>query len=49
MWLIQEMAQGRHHDGLYMGMHWGWWIFWILLLVVVVWAVVRFATDARRG
>lgn len=48
MWLVQDMAQGWHHEGLYMGMHWGWWIFWILLLVVLGWAFVRYASEERE-
>lgn len=24
-----------------MGLHWGWWTFWIVLLVFLVWAVAR--------
>lgn len=47
MSFVQEMAQGWHHEGLYMGMHWGWWIFWILVLAVLIWAFVRSARDDR--
>lgn len=45
MWFMQGMAQGWHHEGLYMGMHWAWWIFWMLVLLVLVWAFVRLSRD----
>lgn len=48
MWLVQEMARDWHHEGLYMGMHWGWWIFWILVVAVLVWAFVRYASEERN-
>lgn len=40
--MIQAMAllQNQpfwHHDGMMMGVHWGWWLFWLLVLVVAVW------------
>lgn len=47
MWLIRGTAQGWHHDGLYLGMHWGWWIFWLLVLALLIWAVVQYAGDER--
>lgn len=48
MWFMQGMAQGWHHEGLYMGLHWGWWIFWILVLVVLIWGFVRYFSDERE-
>jgi len=36
-----------HHQGLYMGMHWLWWIFWIAVIFVVLWAFLRLGTDER--
>lgn len=44
---LQDMPRGWHHEGLYMGMHWGWWIFWILVLAVLAWAFVRLLSDER--
>ena len=29
------------HNGWMWGLHWGWWIVWILLIVGVVWAISR--------
>lgn len=29
------------HDGWLWGMHFGWWIIWILVIVGVVWAINR--------
>ena len=32
------MFDGYHHMW---GMHWGWWIFWLVVIAVVVWVVGR--------
>ena len=40
-----------HHGGLFMGMHWAWWIFWIAAAAVIVWAFWRLRAepvDAHR-
>lgn len=29
------------HDGWMMGAHWGWWIFWLVAAVLLVWVLVR--------
>lgn len=47
MWMLQ-MPTGGHHEGLYMGLHWGWWLFWILVVLVLGWAFWRLARDERR-
>jgi uncharacterized membrane protein len=43
LWL--QAAQSWHRQGLYMGMHWAWWLFWILALVVLAWAFWRLYAD----
>lgn len=37
-----------HQQGLFMGMHWGWWLFWIVALAGIVWAFWRLRQDARE-
>ncbi len=44
---IQD-AGSWHHEGLYMGVHWLWWLLWIALVVVLGWAFGRLFAD-RRG
>lgn len=47
---VQDVG-GWHHEGLYMGMHWIWWLFWIGTLAVLGWAFWRLYADragARR-
>lgn len=34
-----------HHDGMVMGLHWGWWSFWILTVIGLVWAGWRALDD----
>lgn len=36
-----------HHDGM-MGMHWGWWLLWLVILVGAAWAITA-AFRSRRG
>lgn len=45
MWLMQRMPTGWHHDGVFMGLHWIWWLFWILVVFGVVWAFWRLVRD----
>ncbi len=40
-----QMSPSWHDGGLFMGMHWGWWTFWILTLAVLAWGLVRVASD----
>lgn len=44
---IQETARGWHYEGLFTGMHWAWWIFWILVIAVLIWAFLRYVADER--
>ncbi len=37
-----------HRQGLYMGMHWGWWLFWIVALGCFLWAFWRLREDRRE-
>ena len=43
-----QTAVSWHRRGLYMGMHWGWWLFWIVVLVTVVWAFWRLHVDCEE-
>lgn len=38
-----------HREGLFMGMHWVWWLFWIVTLVIIAWAFVRLFADRRQA
>jgi len=41
--------QTWHDGGMFIGMHWLWWLFWILTLVFIAWAVVRLGADRSEG
>jgi putative membrane protein len=43
--LMAQMPRAWHDTGLFMGMHWGWWSFWILLLAVLGWGLWRVLAD----
>lgn len=46
MWTMQ-MSPEWHHQGLFMGLHWLWWLFWILVAFVVGWAFWQILRDER--
>lgn len=47
--ILQDPPFWRH-DGWMMGGHWVWWIFWLVVAVVLVWALVRaLSTDGSRS
>lgn len=52
--LPAQMPDSWHDGGLFMGMHWAWWVFVAATLVVVVWAfwiacAERGATQRKRA
>lgn len=34
-----------HRRGMFMGVHWAWWLFILLAVVVLLWAFVRLTAD----
>lgn len=48
-YLISQQGEAWHRQGLYMGMHWAWWIFWIAAIAILVWAFWRLAADRRQA
>lgn len=47
--LAQQMpGMPWHNGGLFMGMHWLWWGFWIVLLLVLLSAFWRLSADRRE-
>lgn len=37
--------QTWHGGGMFVGMHWLWWFFWIFILCVIGWGFVRSSGD----
>jgi len=33
------------HDGYMMGWHWGWWLLWLVIAVLVIWGLTRAAAS----
>lgn len=47
--LLQAIGDG-HHTGMYMGLHWIWWLVWVGIGAALVWALARMlATPADSG
>lgn len=44
-----QVSEPWHRQGLYMGMHWAWWLFWIAAIAIGVWAFWRLAADRREA
>ncbi len=45
--LMAQMPDSWHDGGLFMGMHWAWWIFVVGTLLVLIWAF--WIAFAERG
>lgn len=45
---IQQTAPW-HRQGLYMGIHWAWWLFWIAAAAILLWAFWRLAAERREA
>jgi uncharacterized membrane protein len=37
-----------HREGLFIGVHWAWWIFWIATLAALAWALCRWRVERRE-
>jgi putative membrane protein len=46
-WLAQ--MQTWHDGGMFGGMHWLWWLFWVATLLVIGWAFVRLGADRSES
>lgn len=47
--LLAQQGDAWHRQGLYMGMHWAWWFFWIGAAAVVLWTFWRLAAERKEG
>lgn len=43
--LTAQMPRSWHDGGMFIGMHWAWWSFWILTALVVGWGLWKAAAD----
>lgn len=47
-----QASRAWHDGGMFMGMHWLWWAFWIATLAVLMWSFFRLLADrseTRQG
>lgn len=50
--LTQQQGPGGHMwygDGHMVGMHWGWWIFWLVVVGFLIWLVARTTGPGPSG
>jgi uncharacterized membrane protein len=47
--LLIQQSESWHRQGLFMGMHWGWWLLWIGTAAILVWMFWRMVADRREG
>lgn len=45
---LAQMQDVWHRQGLFMGMHWVWWLFWTAAVLMIIWAFWREASDRRQ-
>ena len=43
--LLMIQTPEWHRGGMFMGVHWAWWLFILLAVVVLVWAFARVVAD----
>lgn len=36
-----------HRQGLFMGVHWAWWLLWLATIAVLIWVFWRMAAERR--
>lgn len=48
-YLFIQQSEPWHRQGLYMGMHWAWWFFWIALVLVLGWVFWRLVAERREA
>lgn len=48
-YLFIQQGEVWHRQGLYMGTHWAWWLFWIALVLVLAWAFWRLFDERREA
>lgn len=48
-YVFVQQGEVWHRQGLYMGMHWAWWLFWIAAFVVLGWAFWRLVAERREA
>jgi len=46
---LLRAPQSWHGGGMFVGMHWLWWTFWIVTLLVIGWAFVRLGADRSEA
>ena len=45
---IAQMGYSWHNGGMFIGMHWIWWLLWILTIGLLVWGLLRMFADQRE-
>lgn len=48
MLLALQMPRSWHDGGMLIGMHWAWWTFWIITLLVLGWGFWRAFADRSK-
>lgn len=43
-----QMPMSWHDRGMFMGMHWIWWSFWLLTIAFLSWALWRAVADRSQ-
>lgn len=46
---LMMQSEPWHRQGLYMGMHWAWWLFWVGAVAMVLWAFWRLVAERKEG
>lgn len=44
--VFQALTQD-HHRGLYLGLHWAWWVLWLGIGAALIWGLARVLRESR--
>lgn len=44
-----QTSSSWHEGGLFIGMHWVWWLVWAGTVVLLVWALLRLSSERARA
>lgn len=46
---VAQMRTSWHEGGMFIGMHWIWWLLWILTIGLLLWGFWRMFADRREA
>lgn len=45
--VFQALTPDHHRGGLYLGLHWAWWVLWLGIGAALIWGLARVLRQSR--